>query len=403
MQSGSVIWKAKYRNVKRRQKSINKLTKSWKSQRAPIQDDWKLDQLLQIFTSELEARERAAGPSSSKVQVPPPKGNRKAEGTAATLLAGSSIPTCTNCRGKHPSKDCQTVTDVLVRKDLLRKYGSCFVCLRKDHISRNCPSKSKCHICSGKHHVSICQANLTRAPPVALVLKQQRVAVPSGNDSVVCYANSSTPVLLQTAQAVVFNPQQPDCKVKVRIILDSDSQRTYLTDNLKNTLRLPSQQKKQVSIKTFGSTDERLAQVDVVAFGIELNGEPDLLLSAFTVPLICQPLQSQPVDRVIGDNKCFSGLRLADYSTGEQNLDVDVLIGSDYYWNLVTGHTIRGSQGPTAVHTKLGWVLSGPVGSGDAEDLQRNNLVTTHVLKCATEPVSYEGLEGELSFGTWSP
>ena len=99
---------------------------------------------------------------------------------------------------------------------------------------------------------------------------------------------------------------------------------------------------------------------------------------------------------MIGDNKCFSRLRLADYSTGEQNLDVDILIGSGYCWNLVTGHTIRGSQGPTAVHTKLGWVLSGPVGSEDAEDLQRNNLVTTHVLKCATEPVSYEGLEGEL-------
>ena len=246
--------------------------------------------------------------------------------------------------------------------------------------------------------MSICQANITRAPPVAPVLEQQRVAAPSGNDSVVCYANSSTPVLLQTAQAVVFNPQQPDCKVKVRIILDKGSQRTYLTDNLKNTLRLPSQQKKQVSIKTIGSADERLKQVDDVAFGIELNGEPDLFLSSFTVPLIGQPLQSQPVNRVIGDNKCFSGFRLADYSTGEQNLDVDILIGSDFNWNLVTGHTIRGGQGPTAVHTKPGWVLSGPVGSGDAEDLQtkRNNLVTTHVLKCATEPVSYEGLEGEL-------
>ena len=35
IQSGSVIWRAKYRNVKRRQKAMNKLTKSWKSQRTP--------------------------------------------------------------------------------------------------------------------------------------------------------------------------------------------------------------------------------------------------------------------------------------------------------------------------------------------------------------------------------
>ena len=98
---------------------------------------------------------------------------------------------------------------------------------------------------------------------------------------------------------------------------------------------------------------ERMEQVDVAALGIELKGEPDLLLSAFTVPLICQPLQGQPVEQVVKDNNCFSGLRLADYCNEGETLDIDILVGSDYYWNLVTGHTIRGAQGPTAVHTKL--------------------------------------------------
>ena len=66
---------------------INKLPQDFRLviTREVGEDDWKLDQLLQIFTSELEARERAAGPSSSKAQAPPPKGNRKAEGTASTL------------------------------------------------------------------------------------------------------------------------------------------------------------------------------------------------------------------------------------------------------------------------------------------------------------------------------
>ena len=62
----------------------------------------------------------------------------------------------------------------------------------------------------------------------------------------------------------------------------------------------------------------------------------------------------------------------------------------------MTGHTIKGAQGPTAVHTKLGWVLSGPVCLGSVENQQRSNLVTTHVLKCATDQVSYDGLQGEL-------
>ena len=43
----------------------------------------------------------------------------------------------------------------------------------------------------------------------------------------------------------------------------------------------------------------------------------------------------------MNDNVSFSGLRLADYRVEGEILDVDILDGSDYYWNLVTGHTIR--------------------------------------------------------------
>ena len=376
-------------------------------------DDWQLDQLLTIFKRELEARERAGGTTVNGNQPPPsppplPKLNRnnngKYPGTTYTLLNGNANgPTCTYCRGNHPSKDCKTVTDVQTRKDLLKKYGRCFVCLRKDHISRNCPSKSKCHNCNGKHHVSICQTKLSAVTPTypatavsAPVPPQQGLTVQPGTNTVVCYSNSSTPVLLQTAQATVYNPQRPECKVKARIILDSDSQRTYLTDNLKNILQLPVLEKKQVSIKTFGSTEERLEFVEVAALEIELKGGPNLSLSAFAVPLICQPLQGQSVEQVVNDNASFAGLRLADHCSEGETLNVDILVGSDYYWNLVTGHTIRGTQGPTAIHTKLGWVLSGPVCCGDPGRQQSSNLVTTHVLKCATGEVPCEGLQGEL-------
>ena len=95
---------------------------------------------------------------------------------------------------------------------------------------------------------------------------------------------------------MVYHPQQPELKVRARIILDSGSQRTYLTNNPKNILQLPTQEKKQVSIQTFGSTVERLELVRIVALGVELNGEPDLSLSAFALPLNCQPLQGQPVE-----------------------------------------------------------------------------------------------------------
>ncbi len=55
-------------------------------------------------------------------------------------------------------------------------------------------------------------------------------------------------------------------------------------------------------------------------------------------------------------------------------MDVDLLIGSDYYWGLTTGRASRREGGPVAMETKLGWALSGPVPVAE----QSLSLVTTH-------------------------
>ncbi len=58
-------------------------------------------------------------------------------------------------------------------------------------------------------------------------------------------------------------------------------------------------------------------------------------------------------------------------------MDVDLLIGSDYYWGLTTGRVRHGEGGPVVVETNLGWVLAGPVPVAE----QSLSLVTTHALR----------------------
>ena len=39
----------------------------------------------------------------------------------------------------------------------------------------------------------------------------------------------------------------------------------------------------------------------------------------------------------------------------------DILLGSDQYWSLLTGEVIKSNNGPAALNSHLGWILSGPV------------------------------------------
>ena len=171
-----------------------------------------------------------------------------------------------------------------------------------------------------------------------------------------------------------------------------------MTTKVKDVLKLPSERKQTISVRTFGSTEENTQSVDVVNLCISTENGDDVQLSAFVVPLICDPLQGQSIAQASLTHAHLRGLKLADYCTGDDDVMVDILIGSDQYWHLVSGKVERGENGPTAMETKLGWVLSGPLHGAMQNEQQRTNLVTTRVLKTAVNPVNItnESLDGNM-------
>ena len=81
-----------------------------------------------------------------------------------------------------------------------------------------------------------------------------------------------------------------------------------------------------------------------------------ITVAALTFPVICSPLPAH----VSTSYPHLHGLELADEPSSSEN-SIELLIGSDYYWLFVTGETRRGEEGPMAVDSKLGWLLSGPI------------------------------------------
>ena len=79
---------------------------------------------------------------------------------------------------------------------------------------------------------------------------------------------------------------------------------------------------------------------------------------ALGFPIICSLLQT-PV--ALEQHPHLQDLELADDSPLDHDSDtIDILIGSNYYWNIATGSILRGSHGRVAFGSNLGWLLSEP-------------------------------------------
>ena len=116
-----------------------------------------------------------------------------------------------------------------------------------------------------------------------------------------------------------------------------------------------------------------------------------LVLKLLSVPLICSQVSATPLESCQRNYEHLKSLELVDSSEAGEP---DILIGSDYYWSIVTGEIVRGGdREPVAVRTKLGWILSGPV-SFNCDEQSSAGLIT-HVLRVDCSP-SLKDLDNTL-------
>ena len=193
----------------------------------------------------MEAREKCSA-LNGKTQDSKRGNNYKSQPvTAAALFTANKnrVPNCTFCKGVHASAECHVVqTSIKERKNCLLKQGRCFLCMRKaGHLARDCDSSIKCFRCRGHHHVALCERSrnfytdskkqLQSSEPVKEAFENKDVQEKDGySQTTFCEVNTgnekqNTRVLLQTAYVKATNPDDASQHMKLRVILDSGSQK----------------------------------------------------------------------------------------------------------------------------------------------------------------------------------
>ena len=94
-------------------------------------------------------------------------------------------------------------------------------------------------------------------------------------------------------------------------------------------------------IKTFGEESSRLPSCELVQVAVKSVDGTSLYVSAYVVSVICTPPSNQYLQVAIEQYPYLADLELAESVSNSQE-EIGILIGADYYWTFMTGHSRRG-------------------------------------------------------------
>ena len=162
--------------------------------------------------------------------------------------------------------------------------------------------------------------------------------------------------LLKTAVATVSNCRR---NAEAYVLLDEGSQRSFVTSDLAKILALQPSGQETINISHFGAIHPTNRVLDVATINLLAKSGEAVQLSVLIVPFIATPLHNT-VSYSVTSLPHLQGLQLAHPLIAEREFQLSLLVGADHYWDIVEDQVIRGN-GPTAVKSKLGYLLSGPM------------------------------------------
>ena len=312
-----------------------------------------LESLLDFLHTEIVRRERSQTfrapdrrPTTNRQQ------DRQASSSVSSLFSNSSNSSeCSSCaKGGHTTEQCFKFLKLTVaeRYKLALNKALCFQCLKPGHLKRHCQDtvvgECACPPQRTPHHKLLCET-------VTMDTKQA-----SGRVQAAMNVSSSTSrlTMLQVATTSVLRGKVNHC---LSILFDSGSDRSYISTSAKNKLGLSPVGTEEVSLALFGEGKPNKREVKNI-FNLALGKE---LLTVIETPIICSPIHRHRLPDSVIDDLLSQNIELANGSLvdSDSQVNIDVLIGVDHFWQLMSSNVRRISDSLSVQESAFGWILSG--------------------------------------------
>lgn len=281
---------------------------------------------------------------------------------------------CLSCDNTdHSIYQCPRFREMTVekRRDVVLSRKLCFACMSPSHMLDACPSKGGCRSCNSKRHHSMLHFNndqITTAGKATQNISSGSSSSPSTEKSSSFSGAARTNSTVVLGTAIIHIKDAWGQIHAVRVLLDSGSQISAMTSDCFARLGLPKRRFKSNIMGLSQSPVYHVQGLTSCQFSSRFNS--DLFPSADLV-ILTQITTAMPSARLPASVRSkYQHLSLAD-----NNFDVpsrvDALFGADILPSLVRPYAgVEHHSGlPSALDTRLGWIVFGSVATPTASSL----------------------------------
>ncbi|XP_075163141.1 uncharacterized protein LOC142235769 [Haematobia irritans] len=326
-------------------------------------------QMDEFLVNRFEVVERISRSRSTKDRYSTPIESYKSK--TQTFLSQDNLALCTLCNNDHSLRICPEFKKLSTQEriDYVFRNKICNNCLSTGHVKNSCKSKKRCWECKKNHHTLLhiktvtTVTNTDKTTPTTI--DGQQVALNSFVDGPSTSSNSCSQIqanfssgnetiLLRTALVQVEHDGE---LFTIRALIDPGSQRTFLSERIRNRLKIPYR-KALFEISGIGGqhqTSSKECELTLVA----RRTDSRFTIRAIVLPKVTQRLPASSFE--IPQSSALQELDLADPNFNK-SAQVDLVLGNDSERFINIDGIKKNICGTTsAYNTVFGWVLSGPI------------------------------------------